>query len=127
MKINNPPTKTQGLSLIEILIAMLTFALIMGGFANLFFSTMNLTTHHRHRIVATEMARFFLDALQMDVRQDQWGSNCLSTDGIDTNCVITSQTRDGITYTPEYDKSSGIFGTTLRRVILTVDWTEPTL
>jgi Tfp pilus assembly protein PilW len=120
MKEKNSPAENSGLSLVEILIAMLTFALIMGGLANLFFSTQRLATHHRYRVVAAELGRFFLDPLQMDVRQDQWGSNCLSSGaGCPGNEIV-----DGITYTPVYN-TSGLMG--MRKVRLTVQWTEPSL
>ena len=112
-----------GLTLVEILVSMVIFALIMAGLANLFTATKRLTLHSRYRITAGELGRYFLDPLQMGVRQDEWGSNCVSTNGINTGgCDITKQTIDNTTYTPEYEKSlvAGI-----RKVKLTVSWPEP--
>jgi prepilin-type N-terminal cleavage/methylation domain-containing protein len=118
------PTKNAGVSLIEILISMLILSLIMGGFANLFLSTKRNILHIRSRTVAGELDRYFLDRLQMDVRQDEWGSNCLSSDGTDTNCDTTAETIDNMGYTPQYEKSL-VDTTTLRKVKLTITWTEP--
>ncbi|MGD9015337.1 MAG: prepilin-type N-terminal cleavage/methylation domain-containing protein [Candidatus Omnitrophota bacterium] len=123
MKEDKSPAENSGFSLVEILIAMLTLALIMGGLANLFFSTQRLTTHHRYRVVAAELGRFFLDPLQMDVRQDQWGSNCLSSGaGCPGNEVV-----DGITYTPTYNTSDPLGGNLLRKVRLRIQWQEPSV
>ncbi len=52
---------------------MLVFALIMTGLSNLFVATKQLGLHARSRIVASELGRYFLDRLQMQVREDTWG------------------------------------------------------
>ena len=71
-----------------------------------------------------ELGRLFLAPLQMDVRQDQWvsGSNCLSSNG-STGCP-GAQIVDNITYTPNYNISN-LSGTTLKKVKVTINWTEP--
>jgi hypothetical protein len=57
---------------------MLIFALIMGGLANLFVATKRHILHAHSRMVASELGRYFLDRLQLHVRQDTW--NDLPTD-----------------------------------------------
>jgi len=116
----NPPAKNSGFSLIEILVSMLIFALIMGGLANLFFSTKRLTSHQRYRLVAAELSRFYLDFLHKDVRQDEWDSNCL---GSGAGCP-GDQVVDGITYSPTF-AFNDLLGGMVRKVRLTIDWTEP--
>ena len=123
---NKPARKLAGLSLVEVLVSMMIFALIAGGLSNLFVSTRAITLFHRHRIVAAELGRYFLDPLQMQVRQDQWGSNCLSTPGTNTNCNTAAVSIDGTDYTPEYVKSQ-IAGTEIRRLRLTIRWSEPSI
>ena len=65
-------TKNSGLSLVEVLISMLILATVVGGLANLFLSVKELTLHVHSRMVAGKLGRYFLDPLQMYVRQDTW-------------------------------------------------------
>ena len=51
---------------------MLTFALITGGLANLFMATRQLGIHTRSRMLTGELGRYYLDRLQMHVREDTW-------------------------------------------------------
>ena len=67
--------KEAGLTLVEILISMLIFALIMGGLANLFVATKRHILHAHSRMVASELGRYFLDRLQLHVRQDTWDTS----------------------------------------------------
>ena len=113
--------KRSGLSLIEIIISMLIFALIMGGVANLFMATKKHALRGRLRMTKAELVRFFLDPIQTQVRQDQWGSNCISSDGTNTNCDASAQVLDGISYTPEYVKSP-VAGTDLRKLKFTLSY-----
>jgi prepilin-type N-terminal cleavage/methylation domain-containing protein len=116
----NPPTKNSGLTLVEILVSMLIFALIMGGLANLFFATKRLTFHQRYRLVASELGRFYLDFLHKDVRQDEWGSNCL---GSGAGCS-GDEVVDGMTYSPTF-VFNDLLGGRVRKIRLTINWTEP--
>ncbi|MFH1457899.1 MAG: prepilin-type N-terminal cleavage/methylation domain-containing protein [Candidatus Omnitrophota bacterium] len=108
-----------GFTLIEILVSTVLISLVLVGLGNLFLGGKKWMQHRRYQITAGQIAKVFLDPLQMDVRQDQWGSNCLSS-GI--GCPGT-QNVDGITYTPVYNISA--VGN-LRRVQLTISWSEPT-
>ena len=70
-----------------------------------------------------EVGKFFLDPLQMDVRADQWGSNCLSAN---TSCPGNQTISYGtynLTYTPNYNFTD-VTGTNLSRVVLNVTWNE---
>lgn len=111
----------KGFTLIEIIVAAFVLALVTTGLAYVFLAGKRHLLHTRSKIQATELGRLFLAPLQMDVRQDQWGSNCLSAG---TGC-LGAQTIDSILYTPTYNISN-VSGTTLRKVKVTINWTEPT-
>lgn len=110
-----------GLSLFEILVSLILISLILTGLVSLFVAGKTHIRHSRYRMTAGELGRFFLDPLQMDVRQDAWGSNCLSSNP--TSGCPASQSLD-ITYSfiPTIDD---VAGTNLRRVTLNINWTEP--
>jgi Tfp pilus assembly protein PilV len=111
---------SKGLTLMEIIIATLIFALVMAGLVNLFMAAKRLTLHARSRMQASELGKQFLDPLQMQVRQDQWGANCLGT-GV---CAPAVWVLAPITYNAAY-VVTGVAGTTLRRVDVTINWNEP--
>lgn len=113
----------KSVTLLEVLIAVLILAITMANLANLFVSGKRYVLHARSRMNAAELSRVFLDSLQMDVRQDLWGSNCVSTDGVNNNCDTTPQTIDGIDYVPSFTKNP-VTGTELRRVVTSIIWTE---
>jgi len=110
----------KGFSLIEIMVATFVLVLVTTGLAYVFLAGKKHLLHTRSKIQAAELGRLFLAPLQMDVRQDQWGSNCLSAG---SGCP-GAQTIDNILYTPAYDISN-VSGTTLRRVKVTLTWNEP--
>lgn len=99
-------------------------ALVMTGLVNLFISGKRLILHSRSRMAAVELGKYFLDPLQMQVRQDQWGSNCLSQDGT-SDCSMGTQAIGGITYTPSYERSAHPSLSNIRKVKLTLSWNEP--
>jgi len=112
--------------MLEILIAALIFALIIAGLTSVFVAGKGHLQHSRARITAAELGRYFLDPLQMQVRQDQWGANCVS-DNINCPTVTPeSRTIDNTTYDTSYssDNLGGTAGTNLRRVMATVRWNE---
>ena len=132
------PVKFAGVSLVEIIISMLILSLIMGGLANLFISTKRLTLHARSRMVGGELSRYFLNHLQLQVRQDTWNdstnfltqgeyksSDDIPCSGYSTYSNVTwldEPNLDGITYYPA-QRVSVIDG--LRKVRLTICWEEP--
>lgn len=82
--------------------------------------------HRRYQMTAAQVAKVFLDPLQMDVRQDNWGSNCLSGNGSNCSSYGTHPPINGITYSANYTISPPpVDGTNLRRVQLNVSWNEP--
>lgn len=111
----------KGFTLIEIIVAAFLLALVTTGLAYVFLAGKKHLLHTRSKIQAVELGRLFLAPLQMDVRQDQWvtNSNCLKGD---IGCP-PAQTVDNITYTPTYSISD-VSG--LRKVKVTINWTEPT-
>lgn len=113
----------KGFTLIEILVSAFILALVMTGLTYVFVAAKRQILHSRSRIQAAELGQLFLGPLQMDVREDNWASNCLSGDGTTPPCPGT-QTIEDITYTPSYN-ISGVTGNTLRKVKVTINWTEP--
>ena len=125
--------KKGGFTLIEIIVATLILALVTTGLAYVFLAGKRHIQHTRSKIQAIELGRLFLAPLEMDVTisertsgaQNGWGqiNNCLSSDGTSPGCP-GAQTIDNISYTPTYN-ISGLPGTTLRKVKVTINWTEP--
>jgi prepilin-type N-terminal cleavage/methylation domain-containing protein len=113
----------KGLTLTEILVSTVILALVALGLTNVFVSGKRQIVHSRARMTTAELGKYFLDPLEMDVRQDQWGNNCLSSNPT-TGCPTTPQSIDNITYTPAYTINN-VTGTTLRKVKLTISWNEP--
>jgi Tfp pilus assembly protein PilW len=117
----------KAVTLMEIIIALLLIGLTLMGLANIFVAGKRHMLHVRSRMTGGEFGKYFLEPLSQQVRQDQWGSNCVSSDGTNTNCpapLTNPQTIGPITYTPSYAKSV-VAGTTLRRVRLNLSWSEP--
>jgi len=107
----------------EVLVSTALIAVLAVGMANLFVAGKRYILHTRTRMTSGELGRVFLDPLQMDVRQDTWGSssNCLTNK---TNCPGAA-TIGPITYNPDYSDITDIPGTSLRRVRLVIRWDEP--
>jgi prepilin-type N-terminal cleavage/methylation domain-containing protein len=108
-----------GFTLLEILVSVIILALLVTGLTNVFMSGKRSILHSRSKMTAAELGGYFLDPLQEQVRQDQWGSNCLSSG---TGCPGT-QALNNITYTPTYTISD-VSGTTLRKVKINLKWNE---
>jgi hypothetical protein len=109
----------------EIIVAMTILAVVMVGLANISLTGKRHILHTRARMTATELGKVFLDPLQMDVRYDQWGGNCLSREPYNsTLCpTLVPHTISGVVYTPTYS-IEGIAGSDCRRAQLTVTWNE---
>ncbi len=117
-----------GFSLIEIIVATFLLALVITGLANIFLAGKKHLVHTRSKIQSAELGRLFLAPLQMDVRQDLWGSNCLSSNP--TSGCPGAQTVDNILYTPAYQNTALLADAQnplgrLRKVKVTINWTEP--
>jgi len=113
-----------GFTLMEIIVSTILVALVLVGLTNLFVLGKTYILHAQYRVTGGELGRFFLEPLQMDVRQDQWGTNCLSSSTVPPPCP-PAQTIGNIPYTPAYTIDN-VTGTTLRRVKVTISWSEPT-
>jgi len=117
--------KNKGFSIFEIIVALVILSFAITGILVLYNASKRFLLHGRSTFSGTELDRNFLESLQAtQVRQDTWGANCISTNGVDINCDTTPQTINGITYTPSYKKTAVGIGD-LRRVELTFSWTEP--
>jgi len=118
--------KKKGLTLLEIIFSVLILAVVMAGLTNLFVSGKRWILHARMRMTGGELGRQFLDPWQMQVRQDEWATNCLGTSN-GVGCInLTADMgawtdSSGITYTPAFVISEV---NNLRKVRLTVTWTE---
>lgn len=114
----------KGSTLLESIMAVLILALTMVALTNLFSVSRRLITHSRSQLGAGGLGRLFLDPLQGQVRQDQWGGagNCLSA-GI--GCP-GNQTVGNIIYNPAYNITNVpiIPGVNLRRVRAQINWVE---
>lgn len=129
------PMKKKAVTLMEILIALVLLAIIMAGLVNLFISGKRWILHMHTRMAGGEIGRQFLDPLQMDVRQDQWGGagNCLTSAGTASGqCGFFQMWQDPtslIQFTPNHvinalnvDAEHPLGH--LRRVVLVVSWLE---
>jgi len=109
----------------EVMVSALIFALVLIGMANIFVAGRRYILHARARMTSTELGRYFLDPLQLQVRQDEWDvGNCLST-GV--GCGSPTHKLDNIDYTAEYKIDAGPGGlpaTDVRRVTTTITWQE---
>jgi prepilin-type N-terminal cleavage/methylation domain-containing protein len=69
----------KGLTLVEIIVAMVLLAGVMAGLTNVFVSGSRYVLHSRSRLSSMELGKFFLDPLQNEVRQDTWNTGGLRT------------------------------------------------
>lgn len=118
----------KSLTLLEILIATVILALVVGGLANVFMVGKKYILHSRSRMSAGELAKTFLDPLQMQVREDQWSTNCLGT-GTPANCpdqtvgITQGLDRD---YTAKYTVTPNSPITNLSKVRIDITWPKAT-
>lgn len=115
--------KKRSFTLVEVMVAVVIFALVVVGLSSVFIAGNKHIIHTRDRMASSELGKFFMDPLQAYVRQDTWGAgNQLAIAG---TYAGTSQVINNRTFS-ESHVVSVIAGTNLRRVISTVSWTEPT-
>jgi len=110
--------KKCGFTLLEIIIATIILSLTILGLLGVFVAGNNWVLHLRERATSAELGKSFVDPLQMDVRQDTWGTN-----GLSTTPPSTAQTINNKIFTVTY-ATSNVAGTALRRVETTINWTE---
>lgn len=105
----------------EILISAILLALVLSAMANLFIAGRRYIMHARTRMTSTELGRYFLDPLQLQVRQDQWNANCLGTG---SGCGAPTKTIDKVDYKAEYTVGKAPGVTDVRKVTTKVTWQE---
>lgn len=115
----------KALTLLEIIVAVTILAITLAGLVNLFISGKRWILHSRSRMAGGELGKYFLDPLQMDVKQDEWSNRCLGSGGT-LNCPLT-QNLDNIQYSPTYNISN-VEGTgnLIHRVTVDIAWDEIT-
>ncbi|MDD5476611.1 MAG: prepilin-type N-terminal cleavage/methylation domain-containing protein [Candidatus Omnitrophica bacterium] len=128
-----------GFSLVEIIVALVVFALVIVGLLGLFVAGGKNIIHARERMTSAELGKLFIDSLQMDVRQDTWdlgqASNaltvgttyCDSVGGHTQNkdCPTAAQRKvNNRDFSAQY-VIDGVSGTDLRLVTTTITWNEP--
>ncbi|MBI4707890.1 MAG: prepilin-type N-terminal cleavage/methylation domain-containing protein [Candidatus Omnitrophica bacterium] len=118
---NNRCFCNKAFTLMEILVSMIIFSLLVMSFAALIVTGKRYIASSRARIAGGEIGKYFLDPLQLQVRQDQWGNNCLSA-GINCDTANWIDPSSGIVYTPAYNFSDV---NNLRKLKLTLTWNEP--
>ncbi len=110
-----------GLSLLEILIAMMILALVLVGFSNVFVVSRSYMKHSHSRISASQAGAMFLEPLQNAVNQSNWD---LSSNPLYPQTTVgAARTIGGVVYTPSY-VIDNITSTTLRRVKVDIIWNE---
>jgi hypothetical protein len=113
-----------GLSLLEIIVALLILSLVMYGLTSLFMVSKRMMYHSGSRITSMEVGKFFFEDVNLSVRADI--DNCLYNNSV---CKNTSVSYNNIQYNISYQTSnvtnSTSANTTLRKVIINVTWTEP--
>jgi Tfp pilus assembly protein PilV len=131
----------KALTLIEVLVSAIILALVTTGLVGIFIAGRRQILHSRSRMTTGELGKLFLEPLQMQVRQgetspsanDGWdqNSNLLRIPAAQENISWTGATENlnSIDFTPNYTVSrvrdSLGNDTGLRRVRVTINWTEP--
>ena len=119
--------KKIGLSLVEVLVASTVFSLVMLGLFSVFASGNKQIVHIRERMTSAQLGKFFLDPLQVYVRQDTWdqvGNELKETLGIPRAGGFSPQIVNNRSFS-ETHAVYAVPSTNLRRVITTITWIEP--
>jgi prepilin-type N-terminal cleavage/methylation domain-containing protein len=139
-----------GFTLVEVVVSMVVFALVIVGILSVFVAGTKHIVHARERMTSAELGKFFIDPLQIDVRQDTWTSGqagnaltigttyCDSVGGHtqNKNCPATKAERtvNNREFSAAYTIAQGgvnpgedpaLVGTDLRLVTTTISWNEP--
>lgn len=118
----------------EIIVSLTILSITMAGLLNVFISVRKHSLRSRSRVSAGELAKYFMDPLQMSVTmlerslgaQNGWGQtyNCLNdclNGSLPSGCP-SAQTVGNMTYTPAYTIDA-VTGTQLKRVKVAITWT----
>ena len=118
-----------GITLLEIIVAMLILSLVMYGLLSLFVASRQLVYHSGSRVVGMEVAKYFFEdanltvsALNMSGLENQ---SCLYNDSC---CVSVNRTYNQIQYNITYH-TYPVYNETgteiMRKVVMDVEWSEP--
>jgi Tfp pilus assembly protein PilV len=118
-----------GLSLLEIIVALLILSLVMYGLTSLFIASKRFMYHSSSSVLSMEVGKYFFEDTGLQVTADNYTSdrNCLYDDAacVNSGNVNYSGILYNITYHTENVTNSTGVGTTLRKVIVNVTWVEP--
>ena len=115
----------KGFGLIEVIVSIVLIVLTITGLVHLFLAGKRLLFLSHARMAGGELGKLFLDPLQMDVREDTWGSvnNCLSSNPT-VNCLQNASVGN-ITYNATYNITNVLeTSNRLRRVKVDISWSE---
>jgi prepilin-type N-terminal cleavage/methylation domain-containing protein len=117
--------KRKGLTLMEIIVSVVILALVVTGLINIFIAGRRHILHTRLRMTATELGRYFLDPLQMQVRQDTWNdlANCLGTGNCPNQTAGPAEGLDR-NFTANYTANVSYLGTNLTKIRANITWNE---
>jgi Tfp pilus assembly protein PilV len=115
--------RAKGMTILEIIVAMLILVLVIAGLANLFVAGKRFVLSSRSRMAGGELGKYFLDPLQLNVTQSNWdqAGNNLMIGPDRTGSAVRLE--GNIEYTPTYNITD-VTGTDLRRVKLILSWQE---
>jgi Tfp pilus assembly protein PilV len=125
----------KGLSLLEILVATILFALVISGLANIFVAAKRYVAHNRGLVAAGEAGRMFLEPLNSQIVTSRYSDT--NGDGYlewqPTYPGAWSDTASQTTFTPSYtidpmDLDNDPYARTseIQRVSVTIRWNERT-
>ena len=118
--------RNQGVTFIELLVAIVLLAATIGGILSLFGATKRWIEASQSRMTVGELGKYVLDPLQMQVRADQWNANCVSdTVAAGAGCVPNNLNIQGRQFNIAYNVGVGPLPA-LRRVRIVINWNEPT-
>jgi len=128
-------------TLFEVIVSTVIFALVMAGMVSVFVASKRNVAHAHLRMTSSEIAKLFLEPLQLAVRQDTWDtaanglrlvgtnyitycdSNILHTQNPACPAIATQRKVNNIDYTAQYEVAQ-VSGTNLRSAKVKVSWTE---
>jgi prepilin-type N-terminal cleavage/methylation domain-containing protein len=121
----NKKVYLRGFTLVEVLVASILMSIIATGLAFVFLAGKSNVLHVRSRIQAAELGRYFLTSLGNEVRQDQWGINCLQGGSCPDGSAPASNQIGNITFYNYPTVTLGFPIANLQKVKLRINWTEP--
>lgn len=113
----------RGFTLVEIVVSTVVLSLIIVGMLSIFVAGSKHLIHTRERMTSMELGKFFLDPMQMDVRQDTWDD--LGNDLTPVISPVTEQIINNREFSETHTVDANVAGTDLRRVTTTITWNEP--